>query len=171
MAELDAAAQLDRDAKVQSEILSTNILYETQSEILDLLLNRVAEIDSEGRLDHNIAYVDIATDSGVRNPLPFKEQILEMYFIMAERKRWDIFVVSHREKETCVRLKGKILGRAGLALVVLLLFIYPFFFPMSRQICVSFDEIRNWRSRVEKRFFDLECTKPRQDCRQTAFQV
>jgi len=107
MAELDAAAQLDRDAKVQSEILSTNILYETQSEILDLLLNRVAEIDSEGRLDPNIAYVDIATDSGVRNPLPFKEKILEMYFIMAERKRWDIFVVSHREKETCVRLKGK----------------------------------------------------------------
>ena len=56
--DLAAAQHLDKEARLATETKCTDVVYETQSEILDLLVKHVAEL-GEVRFDFNVAYVDL----------------------------------------------------------------------------------------------------------------
>ena len=109
MSQLQSAHRLDRDSRVTVENNSHQNLAENEAEMINLLLTHEAETEVETLLDPNVAYVDILSKPswlGVGAGAKLVDKILEMYFQLKDRNKWDLLVIDHKSNFTSIRIKG-----------------------------------------------------------------
>ena len=109
MSQLQSAHRLDRESRVAVETNSRRNLAESEAEMINLLLTHDAETEVETLLDPNVAYVDILSKSswlGAGAGAKLVDRILEMYFQLKDRNKWDLLVIDHQSNFTSIRIKG-----------------------------------------------------------------